>query len=187
MTDPRPHATAVPTTTGTADAGSVRGRAPATQGCAAAYLIGRAAHTERKLAAVPDLVAIDLPGGPAFVAALRAGLGRRRRRAARSTSGCRARATRPVLDQLRPARHRARRRRDAASVRRLPVEAGDALVVATSGTTGRPEGRGAHPRRRARRRRGPPPRRLGVDPARHRWLACLPLNHVGGLSVVTRA
>jgi O-succinylbenzoic acid--CoA ligase len=67
-----------------------------------------------------------------------------------------------------------------------PVEDGDALVVATSGTTG--EAKGAVLTRSAveasaRATSG----RVGVDPARDRWLACLPLAHVGGLSVVTRA
>ena len=28
--------------------------------------------------------------------------------------------------------------------------------------------------------------RLGVDPSRHRWLACTPLSHIGGLAVVAR-
>ena len=67
-----------------------------------------------------------------------------------------------------------------------PVEAGDALVLATSGSTGAPRGvvlthgavaASAHATSA----------RLGVDPAAHHWLACLPLSHVGGLSVVTRA
>lgn len=67
-----------------------------------------------------------------------------------------------------------------------PVEPDDALVVATSGTTGVPkaavlthaavaaaaEATSAH---------------LSVDPDRDHWLACLPLAHVGGLGVVTRA
>lgn len=66
------------------------------------------------------------------------------------------------------------------------VEAGDALVVATSGTTGEPKGvvlTMAAVEASARATSA----RLGVDPTRHRWLACLPLAHVGGLSVVTRA
>jgi len=67
-----------------------------------------------------------------------------------------------------------------------PARAGDALVVATSGTTGRPKGVvldhdavAAHARAVHAR--------LEVDPATDRWLACLPLSHVGGLGVVTRA
>jgi O-succinylbenzoic acid--CoA ligase len=58
--------------------------------------------------------------------------------------------------------------------------------VATSGTTGEPKGAVltldaviASARVTSAR--------LGVDPARDRWLACLPVAHVGGLSVLTRA
>ena len=67
-----------------------------------------------------------------------------------------------------------------------PVEEGDALVVATSGTTGAPQGVVlTHDAVRASAEATS--ERLGVDPRGDRWLACLPLAHVGGLSVVTRA
>ena len=67
-----------------------------------------------------------------------------------------------------------------------PVEEGDALVVTTSGTTGEPKGVVlTHGAVEASARATSA--RIGVDPSRDRWLACLPLAHVGGLSVVTRA
>jgi o-succinylbenzoate---CoA ligase len=67
-----------------------------------------------------------------------------------------------------------------------PVEPGDALVVATSGTTGEPKGVVlTHDQVAASAEASSAA--LGIDPARHRWLACLPLSHVGGLSVLTRA
>ena len=67
-----------------------------------------------------------------------------------------------------------------------PVEGTDALVIATSGTTGEPKGvvltHGA-----VEASAWATSAYLGVDPSLDRWLACLPLSHVGGLSVVTRA
>lgn len=66
------------------------------------------------------------------------------------------------------------------------VEADDALVVATSGTTGQPRGVVlTHEAVRAAAELTSAA--LAVDPDRDCWLACLPLAHVGGLSVVTRA
>jgi O-succinylbenzoic acid--CoA ligase len=66
-----------------------------------------------------------------------------------------------------------------------PVEPGDALVVATSGSTGEPKGVVlTHDAVTASAQATS--ERLGVTADDH-WLACLPLSHVGGLSVVTRA
>lgn len=66
-----------------------------------------------------------------------------------------------------------------------PVEAGDALVVATSGSTGSPKGVVlTHDSIAASAVASN--RRLETTSHDH-WLACLPLSHVGGLSVVTRA
>lgn len=65
------------------------------------------------------------------------------------------------------------------------VEPGDALVVATSGTTGSPKGAVlTHAALEAAARAVE--HRLALDHD-YQWLACLPLAHVGGLGVVVRA
>jgi O-succinylbenzoic acid--CoA ligase len=67
-----------------------------------------------------------------------------------------------------------------------PVDEGDAFVVATSGTTGEPRGVVLTHEAVAASARAVAGR-LAVDPAADKWLCCLPLAHVGGLAVVTRA
>jgi O-succinylbenzoic acid--CoA ligase len=133
---------------------------------------------------VPALVAIDLPGGAAFVAALQ-----------RVWDD--GDAVLPVDQRLPPPARRELLAAlapgavvDASGRARLdrgrPVDDGDALVVATSGTTGGPKGV-VLTHAAVAASAAATSARLGVDPGRHRWLACLPLSHVGGLSVVTRA
>ncbi len=130
-----------------------------------------------------DLVAIDCPPGPRFVTELQRAwedgdavvpLQQEAPRAARRNLAVRLGARRLVtgsgVEEL---------------PRPRPVEDDTALVVLTSGTTGEPRAvvldhaaveysafAGATA--------------LSVDADTH-WLACLPLSHVGGLSVVTRA
>ena len=134
---------------------------------------------------MPELVALDLPGGAGFVDALRA-VWDTGDAAAPLDHRLPAPAAAALLEALRPTRIVG----PDGAITRLRggqgVEDGDALVVATSGSTGAPRGvvltheaLGASAAATSRR--------LGVDTARHVWLSCLPLSHIGGLSVVTRA
>lgn len=130
------------------------------------------------------LVALDLPGGPAFVHALQ--------RAWDSGD-----AVLPVDQRFPPAAKAALMAAMGASTvvepggtselaEGRPVDDGDALVVATSGSTGTPKGVVLTHEAVAASAEATSTR-LGVDPEHDHWLACLPLAHVGGLSVVTRA
>ena len=67
-----------------------------------------------------------------------------------------------------------------------PTEDGDALVVATSGTTGDPKGV-VLTMDAVRASAEATSRRLQVDPQHDTWLSVLPVAHIGGLSVITRA
>ena len=116
------------------------------------------------------LIPLQLPGGPAFVEALT-----RAWDDGDAVLPVDPRLPQPAIDRV------------LASMRlNEPVEDGDALVVATSGTSGDPKGVVlTHDAITASALATS--ERLEVDPERDRWLACLPLAHVGGLSVVARA
>lgn len=130
------------------------------------------------------LVALDLSGGVRFVDALR-------------RVWAKGDAALPVDQRLPPASRAALMAAmevgavvdHTGSETRLgtgvAVESGDALVVATSGSTGSPKGVVlTHDAVVASAMATS--QRLAVTADDH-WLACLPLAHVGGLAVVTRA
>ena len=134
---------------------------------------------------VPELVAVLGPPGPAWVDELE-----RRWAAGDAVLPVDHRLPTPAVadlfDALQPtvvteAGSRSDARRDGR-----PVEAGDALVLATSGTTGPPKGvvltttavEAAALATSAR---------LAVHAESDAWVCCLPLAHAGGLGVVTRA
>jgi o-succinylbenzoate---CoA ligase len=134
---------------------------------------------------VPELVALDLPGGVGFVDALRA-IWDTGDAAAPLDPRLPLIARNAMLDALRPTRIVGSDGEQHALSGGLPVEEGDALVVATSGTSGQPKGVVLTHDAIAASARATSAR-LGIDPSRHAWLACLPLAHIGGLSVVTRS
>lgn len=67
-----------------------------------------------------------------------------------------------------------------------PVESGDALVIATSGSTGAPKGV-VHTHASLEASARSTSAALGVDPAVDAWLCCLPLTHIAGIAIVVRA
>jgi len=129
------------------------------------------------------LIALDLPGGPEFVDTLRRTwddgdaafiLDQRLPRAAalRIVTAMNASAIRTAAD-------------DTAMDGGRPVEPGDAAIIATSGTSGEPKGVVlTHDAMRASAEATTD--RIGIRDDDH-WLACLPVAHVGGLSVITKA
>jgi o-succinylbenzoate---CoA ligase len=133
---------------------------------------------------MPDLVAADC-SGEAFVAVLRRAWG-----GGRAVAPLDPRLPGPARDAVLAALRPSRLALPDGTERHLeggePVADGDALVVTTSGSTGKQRGVVLTHESVAASARATSAR-LGVDPGGDRWLACLPLSHVGGLSVVTRA
>jgi O-succinylbenzoic acid--CoA ligase len=134
---------------------------------------------------VPRLVALDMPWDDGFVRALLAAW-----ESGDAVAPLDPRlpppAARELLESLRPT-HVAGP--DGGLVRLdggIPTEPGDALVVATSGSSGSPKAVVLTAEAVSQSAEATS-RRLLVDPSRDKWLACIPLSHVGGLGVVTRA
>lgn len=130
------------------------------------------------------LVALDLPGGPGFVEVLLE-TWQNGDAAFPIDQRLPSKAKQALIEALRPSSvvstHDRVDRSDG-----VPVLEGDALVVATSGTSGVPKGvvlthQAVEWSARATSQA------LGANPSTDHWVAALPLAHIGGLSVVTRA
>jgi len=143
------------------------------------------AHDGIRYRPMPELVALDLPGGRGFVDALGA-VWDTGDAAAPLDPRLPPAAARELIDALSPSRVVGSDGDIVHLDGGIPVEDGDALVMATSGSTGAPRGVVLTHAAIAASAQATTAR-LGVDPQRHHWLACLPLAHVGGLSVVTRS
>ena len=132
---------------------------------------------------MPRLVALDMPTNDAYVAVVR-----RIWDDGDAVLPVDSRLPLPAKKRLLAALRPHEVRTDAGSQRRpdpIDTEVGDALVIATSGSTGEPKGvvhtlAGLMASARATSAA------VGVT-RDDRWLACLPVAHIGGFSVISRA
>jgi O-succinylbenzoic acid--CoA ligase len=133
---------------------------------------------------MPDLIALDMLGGPGFVTALTE-IWERGDAVFCLDQRLPTPARIAVLEAISPTHIRTEDGPEVPYPNGRGVEEGDALVMASSGTTGSPKGIVlTHSAIAASAEASG--QRLGVTTSDH-WLACLPLSHVGGMSVVTRA
>lgn len=134
---------------------------------------------------MPELVALDIPPGEAFVDAMLSVWDE-----GDAIAPLDPRLPRPaandLLEALKPSRIVGVNGESSRFANGLPVLEGDALVMATSGSMGIPKGVVlTHDALLASARATS--RRLSIDSNRHAWLACLPFAHIGGLAVAIRA
>ncbi len=97
-----------------------------------------------------------------------------------------AAAREALIERMRPAVLRHEDGAETPLPEPEPVADGDALVIATSGSSGEPKGV-VHTHDSLMASAVITSRHIGVDPSVDRWLACLPLAHIGGFAVVSRA
>lgn len=131
------------------------------------------------------LVALALPGGPQYAAAIQrvwdAGDA-----IAPLDNRLPAAELRRVMAVLRPGAVLEADGRIRSLDGGLATEAGDAVVIATSGTSGQPKGV-IHTHAAVQAAAAATSKALDIDPSSDKWLACLPLAHIGGLAVVMRS
>ena len=132
-----------------------------------------------------QLIALDLAGGPAFLTALQR-IWERGDAVLPVDQRLPQPANETLLRALRPATVVGPDGEGTPQPDSVPTMPGDAVVVATSGTTGEPKGvilthaalmasalASSH--------------HLKIDTGRDSWYGCLPVAHIGGFSVVTKA